>query len=678
MPSFTPLMPGDPGRLAGLKLLGRLGEGGQGVVYLAETPMGAHVAVKWLRLDQSDDEKSVERFLREARIAQQVARFCTAAVLSTGVEHDRPYIMSEFVEGPSLARVVRNEGPRTGSALDWLAINTASALAAIHAAGVVHRDFKPANVIIAADGPRVIDFGIARELGPATMTSSTQIGTPAYMSPEQVLGHAVGPAADMFSWAGTMVFASCGRAPFGNDVPHAVWARVLNNDPRLGSLDGPLLDVVRECLAKDPAQRPTAREVIMRLLRNPSTGSDQDATWNPPAPDPPEEQGFSGTTWNPPPDQDIPEERGEQAAPRSARKPIIIGAAVLAAVLLFVSGMVAAVALSKRTPTAGGSTAATSKKPAQTPPPSTPAEPVKTTLPGGSLTLYEYPSAPKTLTAYEIYDKKSDDRVDYARESLHGRFAKYPGNLESRVSPNGRYLAGRPEDYTSDGYDSILIADRVAGSSFRVKTVRKPLDSPIRAWSKDGTRILLNVNKKIKKDWVTVGFAVVEVGAGDLAQSKVGVVNVADDSIRGSDFAWDGNEQGVAIVYGKDEGLRFFDASGKRTRDLPGVGSLQSDARDIFSPSGRTFATECPQGRDGETCLWDTATGRQIRKFSSDCDKVLGWYDETRLYCWEWDNGTNTELQVMDFDGKLVRRLLEVPQELKVTAYFTDNPPNGS
>ncbi|MFD0467666.1 serine/threonine-protein kinase [Nonomuraea thailandensis] len=176
----------------GFELLGRLGEGGQGVVYLAKDHSGHNVAVKWLRPDLSGDQVSVERFLREVQVAQQVAPFCTAAVLGTGVEQDRPFIVSEFIEGPSLQRVVQEEGPRTGSVLHRLAIGTATALAAIHQAGIVHRDFKPANVIIGADGPRVIDFGIARALNATSTISSMVVGTPSYMPPEQVMGHTVG------------------------------------------------------------------------------------------------------------------------------------------------------------------------------------------------------------------------------------------------------------------------------------------------------------------------------------------------------------------------------------------------------------------------------------------------------------------------------------------------------
>ncbi|MGN9781240.1 protein kinase domain-containing protein [Nonomuraea sp. ZG12] len=647
MADFAPLRPGDPEQMGGLALLGRLGQGGQGVVYLARTPMDVRVAVKWLH--PSEDDESVERFLREAEVARRVAPFCTAAVLSTGVEQGRPYIVSEYVEGRSLQRVVREDGPLAGGDLERLAIGTVTALAAIHEADVVHRDFKPGNVIMGAGGPRVIDFGIARTLGPATMTSSTQIGTPAYMSPEQIMGHGLGPGADMFSWAGTMVFASCGRAPFGTDGTPAVMHRVLNDPPDLGLLDGRLSDLVQQCLDKEPKNRPTAIEVITRLLRNPESGTD------------PLVEGARQAT---------PDSAPHVGRARPSRTSLL----VLAGTTITVAVVVAAMAVPGwlRPPTqAAAKPAATPSREATAAPRITP---VKIPLPGGAITLYERPSDPITLTAYEVHDDKLDDDVDYARQSLRGAFHKYPDNVDSLVSPNGRYLAGRPEDYTSDDYDSILITDRQAGSSFRVKTVREPMDTSIRAWSKDSSKILLNLNKKTEdkqgKDvWTTLGFAVLDVALG-----QVRVVEVADDSIRDGDFGWDGNEEGVIAVSGKDEVLRFFDTSGDRTRDIPDVGPLASGTVDVFSPSGKMFVTDCPGKDDSDHCLWDAGTGKRLDTFSSDCDKVLGWYDESHLYCWEYDNGADDEVRVVAFDGKLVHRLLEAADKLEVAPYFTINP----
>ncbi|TDD25918.1 serine/threonine protein kinase [Nonomuraea diastatica] len=666
MPSFMPLLPGDPERLGGLDLLGRLGEGGQGVVYLARTPMEAYVAVKWLRPDQSGDEESVERFLREAQVAQRVASFCTADVLSTGVQHGRPYIMSEYVEGPSLDRVVRQEGPRTGPALDRLAIGTATALAAIHEGQVVHRDFKPGNVIMAGDGPRVIDFGIARTLDPVQMTSSTQIGTPAYMSPEQIRGTAIGPAADMFSWAATIVFASCGRAPFGHDGTHTVMQRVLHEQPDLGTLDGPLREVAAQCLAKDPARRPTAKTVMMRLLRR--SGPEAE----------PVEEGGGPTPVTPP--AAAPPSVPQRPARALRRKTVVVGAAVVTALLLTVAGVAAAGLM---TPTGGAAqpTAPSASAPskATTPAPRPTATPVDTDLPGGA-ELFERPADPIRLMSYSVNNEKTDEDVYYARKLRRGTFGKHAGILDSLVSPDGRYHAVRQTDYTSDGYDSVLITNGEAGVSFRVKTVRDPLESTITAWSGDSSKILLNVTRPNKnaqgeKGRATTGFAIVEVDRADLARSKVNVVEVNDATLGNDEFGWDARGEGVIYFHEKIKGLRFYDASGRPTRDVPGVGALEAGAELQFSPSGRTFVTDCHDGEaDGDHCLWDTATGKQARTFSSDCDKVLGWFGEDHLFCWEQDNGANDEIQVVTLDGKLVRRLLDVPKDLDLSPRYAVNP----
>ncbi|MQY02938.1 serine/threonine-protein kinase [Actinomadura macrotermitis] len=260
------LHPDDPERIGSYTLLGRLGAGGQGIVYAARGPAGETVAVKLLRSGFGDDRDARARFLRELETAKRVARFCTAAVLDADVAGDRPYIVSEYVDGPSLQAVVRDQGPRGGGALERLAVGTATALVTIHQAGVVHRDLKPHNVLLGSDGPRVIDFGIARALDGVTLTASGVVGTPAYMAPEQLSGERAGPPADVFAWAGTMVFASCGRPPFGDDNMPAVIGRILHGTPELGGLAGPLRDLAARCLDKDPARRPAASEVLRALL----------------------------------------------------------------------------------------------------------------------------------------------------------------------------------------------------------------------------------------------------------------------------------------------------------------------------------------------------------------------------------------------------------------------------
>ncbi|MEU9022536.1 protein kinase [Actinomadura sp. NPDC048394] len=268
MPDLHPLEPTDPPRLGGYRITGRIGEGGQGVVYAAVPDGGGdRVAVKLFHAQLTGDPGALDTFARELEAAKQVARFCTAQVLDSGAFGNRRFIVSEYVDGPPLSSVVRQGGPRSGSALDRLAIATATALVALHDAGVVHRDFKPHNVLLAADGPRVIDFGISRALSGAQTVVSRAVGTPAYMAPEQLQPGELGPAVDVFAWASTMVFAATGRPPFGNESIPIVMNRIAHEPPRLDGVEEPLRGLLAECLAKDPARRPTAQNVLDRLVR---------------------------------------------------------------------------------------------------------------------------------------------------------------------------------------------------------------------------------------------------------------------------------------------------------------------------------------------------------------------------------------------------------------------------
>ncbi|MBA9007405.1 bifunctional serine/threonine-protein kinase/ABC transporter substrate-binding protein [Thermomonospora cellulosilytica] len=265
--SATPLRPGDPPRLGEYELVGRLGEGGQGTVFLGRDAQGRRAAVKLLHARLSGDARARGRFIRELEVARRVSGFCTAQVLDADIAGDTPYFVSEYVPGPSLKEQVAAGGPLDAQSLVRLAIGTATALAAVHRAGIVHRDFKPGNVLMGPDGPRVIDFGIARALdsGAVTMTSQV-VGTPAFMAPEQVAGGAIGPQADLFAWAATMLFAATGRAPFGDDSIPAVMHRILYAEPDLSALPPALTGIVAGCLAKDPARRPGSDAVLMGLL----------------------------------------------------------------------------------------------------------------------------------------------------------------------------------------------------------------------------------------------------------------------------------------------------------------------------------------------------------------------------------------------------------------------------
>ncbi|MBB6476028.1 serine/threonine protein kinase [Sphaerisporangium rubeum] len=224
-----------------------------------------------------DDERARRRFAGEVEAVRRVAPFCTAQVLDADLYGDRPYIVSEYVEGVSLQRHVTNEGPRSGGAMERIAVGTATALAAIHGAGVVHRDFKPGNVLLGMDGPRVIDFGISRLMDTATTTGRLAVGTPAYISPEALRGERAGSAADMFGWALTVAFTASGRHAYAADTLEAVFGRILFGEPDLDPLSGPLRALVEECLRPDPDDRPTAEEVLRYLIARRSASAPEPA-----------------------------------------------------------------------------------------------------------------------------------------------------------------------------------------------------------------------------------------------------------------------------------------------------------------------------------------------------------------------------------------------------------------
>jgi outer membrane protein assembly factor BamB len=280
---MLPLTADDPRMVGEFRLHARLGAGGMGQVFLGHSPGGRAVAVKVVHPHLARDAAFVDRFRREVAAAQAVNGSYAAPVVAAGPDDDPPWLATAYVPGPSLAEVVTGAGPLPEDAVLKLAAGLAEALRVIHACGLVHRDLKPGNVLLAPDGPRVIDFGIARALDGTALTSAESLlGTPAFMSPEQAQGQPAGPASDVFSLGGVVYFAATGANPFGAGHPAVMLYRIVQTEPDLERLPPRLRGLIAACMAKDPARRPSPGELSTALMDVVPPGDSPAAFW--PAP----------------------------------------------------------------------------------------------------------------------------------------------------------------------------------------------------------------------------------------------------------------------------------------------------------------------------------------------------------------------------------------------------------
>jgi Protein kinase domain len=266
-PALGPLRRWDPERIGPYVLLGRLGAGAMGQVFLGRSTAGRLVAVKTIKIEFAEEAGFRSRFAQEVAAARRVSGVFTAAVVAADADADMPWLATAYVPAPSLTQLVRTCGPLPVPATRWLAAGCAEALESIHVAGLVHRDLKPSNVLVSPDGPRVIDFGVARAAERVQLTVTRgAVGTPAYMAPEQARDtRQASAASDVFSLGATLLYAATGHAPYQGETVMDVLVRLATEPPDMAGLPGELTDLVTACLERSPRQRPTSATLLSEL-----------------------------------------------------------------------------------------------------------------------------------------------------------------------------------------------------------------------------------------------------------------------------------------------------------------------------------------------------------------------------------------------------------------------------
>ncbi|MFB7453241.1 protein kinase [Streptomyces sp. NPDC056194] len=335
---IKPALPGDPRRIGTYRVVGRLGSGGMGTVYAAVDSVGFRLAVKVIHPAHAANEEFRARFRREARLSERVTGPCLVPVHDADTDGPVPWLATPFVPGPTLAQYVVAHGPVQGAPLYALATGTAAALAAVHEAGIVHRDIKPDNVILSPSGPRVLDFGISRALDGTSVTRTGVVtGTAGWISPEHYQTGVVGPEGDIFAWGALVAYAATGRLPFGTGAPDAVAFRVMSADPDLSDIPDDLLPLLENALTKRPSDRPHAAELARACSALLAT---QDTAVIPPADEqPPLPACLPSVPWDVP-DEDDPAWR--TVALRRGRRGVYAAAAAIALIAGGIGGFVAA------------------------------------------------------------------------------------------------------------------------------------------------------------------------------------------------------------------------------------------------------------------------------------------------------------------------------------------------
>lgn len=599
---MDPLQPGDPRRIGPYRLQARLGAGGMGQVFLALSPGGGRkVAVKLIRPDYARNPQFRERFALEVQAARRVGGFHTAQVIDAAPDAEAPWMVTAYISGPSLQDLVHGGTLLAPQTVSELGAGLSEGLGAIHACGLVHRDLKPGNVIMADDGPRIIDFGIAQVGNASALTvTGAPIGTYAFMSPEQVRGEEVGPASDVFSLGCVLAFAANGHGPF--DAPNipAIVRRILDEPPRLDGLADPLRELIAACLAKEPAHRPEIAEILRRTGPSPHIRTEPGATPKPTEPLARPEPLL------------LPESRKSGLRRDPGRRAILLGGVAAAAVA------VPAVVFWLRDKKDPGQQSGAGKAPEKAGPNRPTAGELNGKVPvvgaayspdGGTIAASSY-RASKGDGAGDKGDSGCIQLWDTATRRLSTLTLGESDFLPNAVafSPNGKTLA-----VGSAGSDSVTLWNMATG---RVRTtLKREWDFDDDSWSWTNALAFSPDGKTLAvsgQDYNTGGEG--QIRLWDLSGRRP-VGTALDGRHEGAFFHVAFSPDGRSIAAGGESGVRLWDRSNHRVTALrdtvtyTNAVAFSPDSKTLASCDGSSYEASASTGRGG-IWLWDATTGR--------------------------------------------------------------------